>query len=98
MSSGEIGNKLQVASSFNKNMTTINLTLSPELEQRLRTEALKQGLEPDLFSIPFKNAFNQASQPLNPPKLIYCNKLILASLRKRGSSVIPSLQNAALKL
>ncbi|HAJ59506.1 MAG TPA: hypothetical protein DCP31_09730, partial [Cyanobacteria bacterium UBA8543] len=30
-------------------MTTINLTLSPELEQKLRTEAAKQGLEPDRY-------------------------------------------------
>jgi deferrochelatase/peroxidase EfeB len=41
-------------------MTTINLTLSPELEQRLRTEALKQGLEPDLYIL---NTLQERLQP-----------------------------------
>jgi hypothetical protein len=41
-------------------MTTINLTLSPELEQRLRTEAFKQGLEPDLYIL---NTLQERLQP-----------------------------------
>ncbi len=32
-------------------MTAITLNLSPELEQELRTEAAKQGLEPDRYII-----------------------------------------------
>jgi deferrochelatase/peroxidase EfeB len=44
-------------------MTTINLTLSPELEQRLRTETLKQGLEPDLYIL---NTFQEHLQPSIP--------------------------------
>jgi hypothetical protein len=44
-------------------MTTINLTLSPELEQRLRTEALKQGLEPDLYIL---NTLQERLQPSLP--------------------------------
>jgi deferrochelatase/peroxidase EfeB len=44
-------------------MTTINLTLSPELEQRLRTEALKQGLEPDLYIL---NTLQERLQPSIP--------------------------------
>jgi deferrochelatase/peroxidase EfeB len=48
-------------------MTTINLTLSPELEQRLRTEALKQGLEPDLYILNTLQERLQPSLPTSPP-------------------------------
>jgi hypothetical protein len=48
-------------------MTTINLTLSPELEQRLRTEALKQGLEPDLYILNTLQERLQSSLPTAQP-------------------------------
>jgi hypothetical protein len=35
----------------NKIMTAITLNLSPELDQELRTEAARQGLEPDRYII-----------------------------------------------
>ncbi len=67
MSGGKISNKLKVALSFNKDMTTINLTLSPELEQRLRTEAFKQGLEPDLYILNALQERLQRSLPTSQP-------------------------------
>lgn len=47
-------------------MTNITLALSPELEQRLRVEAAKQGLEPDRYIL---NTLQERllSSPTSPP-------------------------------
>ncbi|MEG4111570.1 MULTISPECIES: hypothetical protein [unclassified Microcoleus] len=44
-------------------MTTITLNLSPELEQQIRTEAARQGVEPDLYIL---NALQERLQPRLP--------------------------------
>ncbi len=44
-------------------MTTITLNLSPELEQQIRTEASRQGLEPDRYIL---NALQERLQPRLP--------------------------------
>ncbi|MEP6518520.1 hypothetical protein [Microcoleus vaginatus] len=44
-------------------MTTITLNLSPELEQHIRTEASRQGVEPDRYIL---NALQERLQPRLP--------------------------------
>ena len=44
-------------------MTPITLNLSPELEQQIRTEAARQGVEPDLYIL---NALQERLQPRLP--------------------------------
>ncbi len=44
-------------------MTTITLNLSPELEHQIRTEAARQGVEPDRYIL---NALQERLQPRLP--------------------------------
>lgn len=44
-------------------MTTITLNLSPELEHQIRTEASRQGVEPDRYIL---NALQERLQPRHP--------------------------------
>ena len=44
-------------------MTTITLNLSPELEHQIRTEAARQGVEPDRYIL---NALQERLQPRHP--------------------------------
>jgi deferrochelatase/peroxidase EfeB len=44
-------------------MTTINLNLPPELEHQIRTEAARQGVEPDRYIL---NALQERLQPRLP--------------------------------
>lgn len=48
-------------------MTAIILNLSPDLEQKLRSEAAKAGIDPDSYAI---NALQERLQPSSTPKKV----------------------------